>query len=1093
MSTRPVLLLTFAANDLKNVGMEAAQLREIAAQQPELDCHCVEALTVDKLKNAVVECGERLLMYHFSGHASPHALALTESQFLDSVRFARTLIPERKRLAFVFLNGCKSYGHLSVLTAKGVKAFIVTNTSIGDTMAMQLSAAFYELFLCKDVPLKSAFELAAAATNTGYKPNVLLVNPGEPESAPLSHAQWVLVIHADYPEVVNWRLADFVNPPKNNKIPRLLTQNAGNPSYFLGREADLAAISTAFSDSLQPLFLVNGEGGIGKTTLAARYWHLKQSTYNHLGWLNAASGIEAALLSLMLTFGIRFEPQDTTAMQIQKIVQQLNDLEHPVLLVFDNADDSADLEAHFMVLQQLTNCHILITTRVHELADARVHQVKPLSETEALTLFAHHYKALIDNELALLKNIFEAVGYNTLVIELLAKNLKVLNRSQSNAYPIARLLEDLQTKGLLAILTKEVQVTYKSQSLRKAKPEEIIRAMYDLHPLSAASVYLLSNFAVLPSIAIPFETFCDLLKPTDVDAFEANLADLRQKGWIRFDESEDGYKVSSVVQAVVHDKNKEQLREDCDTLIKTLQNKLKRDTLHEENYKRSTAFTHYAESIVGSFPKPNMDIIILCDQIGTYHEVLGNLNKALKFYKDCKRFQEELYALDASNINFIIGLANSHCKLGNIYTELGYLEKALKFYKLYNQVEEELYIIYPSSVGFKYELAISYSKLGQTYVNLGDLEKALKFFEDYNVLIKELYTLDSSNVKFKKELLISYSLLGEEYTKLEKLNKSLAFYEDSNILAKELYISYPDNIDFKERLAVSYSQIGSTHFILGHLKKALAFYELSNGLKAELCANYPANVSFKDSLAISYSQLGDMHTSLGSLDKALKFYESSNRLEEELCASYPSNIFFKQNLAISYSKLGEIHAEIGDLERALSFHKTYNHLCEDLHMLYPLNINIKNNLATSHYRLGETYASLREFGKAFKFYETFNRLCGELYRQASSNVSFKRNLAISYSKLGVICTNLGSLDEALPHMKIAYHMFVDLYESTPTPLHYEYLKRTEMMLQMQTGCRSFLLKPLLWFLKLPFMNETVKKIEEQHTKELRENYPNLQK
>jgi hypothetical protein len=43
-----------------------------------------------------------------------------------------------------------------------------------------------------------------------------------------------------------------------SEMPRLLTQNAENPSYFLGRESDLDAIQRAFAEKLQPLFLVNG-------------------------------------------------------------------------------------------------------------------------------------------------------------------------------------------------------------------------------------------------------------------------------------------------------------------------------------------------------------------------------------------------------------------------------------------------------------------------------------------------------------------------------------------------------------------------------------------------------------------------------------------------------------------------------------------------------------------------------------------------------------------------------------------------------------------------------------------------------------------
>jgi tetratricopeptide (TPR) repeat protein len=998
MSNQPIILLTFAKNDLNSVSEEAKQIHALVSAQPLMEAVCVEDANKEKLGQSVADIGKRLRMYHFSGHANPHELVLDDFMKLDKIRFSRLLKSGGGSLDFVFLNGCHSYGHVAHLTANRVKAVIVTSTSIGDRMATKLSIAFYKLFFTKNYTLQKAFEGAEAMAATGYIPYLHIAYPGEIDANVSLKAMWTLVINEDYKEVIDWRLEDFINPPKNNKIPRLLTANAGNPSYFLGREADLAAIATAFSDSLQPLFLVNGEGGIGKTTLASRYWHLKQSTYKHLGWLNAASGIKDALLSLQFTFGIRFEPQDTPAMQLQKMVQQLNDLEHPVLLVFDNADDSADLEAHFMVLQQLTNCHLLITTRVHELADARVHQVKPLSEMEALKLFAHHYKALIDNELALLKNIFEAVGYNTLVIELLAKNLKVLNRSQSNAYPIARLLEDLQTKGLLAILTKEVQVTYQSQALRKAKPEEIIRAMYDLHPLSAESVYLLNNFAVLPSVAIPFETFCDLLKPTNVDACEANLADLRQKGWIRFDESEDGYKVSSVVQAVVRDKNKDQLREDCDTLIDTLKNKLERDTLHEENYKYSPIFAHYAESVVSVFSEPDWDMVLLTQGIGNFHTDTGNLKKALDFYLRMKQTLESLCETNPKNTDFKNGLAISYSKLGETHASLGHLEQALTFYEAQHQLGAELYAHDPKNVGFKNGLAISYSKLGETHTSLGHLEQALTFYESDLKLCAELYALDPSNVGFKNGLASSYFKLGETYASLGHLEQALSFYEAQNKLAAELYAIYPLNVGFKNGLASSYSKLGETRASLGHLEQALTFYESDLKLCAELYALYPSNVGFKNGLAISYEKLGETHASLGHLEQALTFYESETVLFEELYALDPSNVGFKNGLAISYSQLGETHASLGHLEQALPFYEDYKRLSAELYALDPKNVGFKNGLAVSYYKLGTIYKKLNQ-QRGIEHFKKAETLWIELVRDAPMYAEYQKNLRIIQQEL----------------------------------------------------------------------------------------------
>ena len=56
------------------------------------------------------------------------------------------------------------------------------------------------------------------------------------------------------------------------KIPRFLTQKPFYTNFFIGRDTDLAAIETDYQKNNHLLVLVNGEGGMGKTTLAAQYW-----------------------------------------------------------------------------------------------------------------------------------------------------------------------------------------------------------------------------------------------------------------------------------------------------------------------------------------------------------------------------------------------------------------------------------------------------------------------------------------------------------------------------------------------------------------------------------------------------------------------------------------------------------------------------------------------------------------------------------------------------------------------------------------------------------------------------------------------------
>jgi tetratricopeptide (TPR) repeat protein len=641
------------------------------------------------------------------------------------------------------------------------------------------------------------------------------------------------------------------------KTPRFLTQKPFNTNFFIGRDTDLAAIETDYQKNNHLLVLVNGEGGMGKTTLAARYWFLHEARYTHLAWVFADRGIGNALISLSGSLGVSFSPNDNEATQIIRITEAINNLESPCLLVFDNANDAKDLEKHFVTLRRLSNCQVLLTSRVTALQDVPVHRVKPLDSAFAVQVFTEHYPKYSESDAPLLNSLLHAVGFNTLVIELLAKNLTVFNKFKTQ-YSLATLVADLQQRGLLAVQGKAVKTLYQADTLRTETPDSIIAAMYDVSALSDMERYLLNNFAILPAENIPYTRFIELLKPDNSDIFDDSLSSLQQKGWIDYFETTGDFKISPVIQHITKLKNKTTLLDDCDTLIDTLKDELHPDNIHKDNYTFSAIFSRYAETVVAAFDAPNYNAALLCERIGTYYTTIGNLDKALAFYEK---------------------------------------ERA---------ISQELCVLQPDDEYNKNVLAISYEKLGTTHTSLGNLDKALGLYEEYYRLAAALYAANPNNVEFKNGLAISYQFLGNTHTSLGNLDKALGFYEELNKLFEELYAANPNNVEFKNGLAISYERLGGTHTSLGNLDKALGFYEESNRLGKELYAANPNNVAFKNGLAVSYSQLGRFYQDKNQDKKQARIYfEQCQTLWTELATSFPSYVEFQKNLKWVQGRLSE--------------------------------------------------------------------------------------------------------------------------------------------------------------------------------------------
>ncbi|MFA5985106.1 MAG: tetratricopeptide repeat protein [Methylococcaceae bacterium] len=746
-------------------------------------------------------------------------------------------------------------------------------------------------------------------------------------------------------------------------IEHCLTALPFIPSVFEGREADLLAIKQKLTANNEQhvLLLVNGQGGIGKTSIAAKYWQRYQGDYQHCAWIFVQASIQDALLSLALPLKLRFAEEWNKQQCLDCLLQALANLEQPCLLILDNVNDKQILEQGFVLLGRCPNFHILLTTRITHFEQAQSYAVGALPEQQAIAVFKTHYPKHQPADDALLLHIHRHVGGNTLVLELIAKTLQQRN-VMTVSYGLANLLEDLKRQGVLSTLNSHnVNTHYQSDgiALRQDTPEAIITAMFDLAGLSEAELSLLSVFSVLPAENIRYAMLEILL--TDFDNLAETVLALAQKGWLDH-EAETDFKISPVLQEVIQTKHELRLLDDCTNLINGLVEQLDYESgtghIINNDYQQAALYVRYAESVVKAIPSAEKGLAFLCERLGNFFKATGNLRQAL-----------------------------------------GYFEEETELFKT-------LYEAYPNHVEFKNGLAVSYSKLGATHAALGNLDQALGYFEEGLKLSQDLYAAYPNHVEFKNGLAVSYSKLGERHTALGKLDQALGYFEEGLKLSQDLYAAYPNHVEFKNGLAISYSKLGETHVALGNLERALEDFEEDLKLSQDLYAVYPNHVEFKNGLAVSYSKLGATHTALGNLDQALGYFEAFYRLIQDLYAAYPNHVGFKNGLAISYSKLGATHMALGNLERALEDFEEDLKLCQELYAAYPNHVEFKNGLAVANSQLARLHKALNNAEKSLEYLKRCQQIWKELCTDSPNHAEFKNNLAWVESELYDITSNL---------------------------------------------------------------------------------------
>ena len=638
------------------------------------------------------------------------------------------------------------------------------------------------------------------------------------------------------------------------EIKRYLTNQPFFPIIFEGRDTDIEKIHEKLFGAQNSLLLVNGEGGMGKTSVAAKYWEKYAQAYKHLAWVFAENNMRDALLNIAPKLQIQFPQTMEADDRFSELLTALTNLDAPCLLVIDNANDGDDLARYYNAIASCKNFHVLFTSRITEFENAVPYKIEPLKPEETIKVFKKHYPKHRTDDNNLLLQLREAVGGNTLVMELMAKNLHEININEI-FYSLNDLVNDFKNLGLLHISQEEkisIPEKGKHHAFIKIEPTRLIAALYDemetIKPLTDGEKQILSNLSVLPAENISYEMLKTLLTPDNARTFSKTLTGLAQRGWIEKSYSDETtqYKISPVVQHITREKNKEVLYNHNESMLENLIQKLNYEVgtgnLININYDDASLFVHFAEFIIKNL-KRNSDLLaILIETIGSFYETIGNLPKSLNFFEYHLLSQESLNSAFPNDLATQKGLSISYFKIAGIYFELGKLDNAMYYLEKEIKLINELRTKNPEDIYLLHSLAVTFCKMGDIFRATGDYHNSLEFYKQYNRIEKKINDYQFNFYDFQHNLAVSFCCLGIAYQDLYDWEQALTSFKEYNRLSKELWVNNPESVDFKYNNAISCQYLGSAYDILGYNENAHKFYNEYISLVTELYKAYPGNL-----------------------------------------------------------------------------------------------------------------------------------------------------------------------------------------------------------------------------------------------------------
>jgi tetratricopeptide (TPR) repeat protein len=642
---------------------------------------------------------------------------------------------------------------------------------------------------------------------------------------------------------------------QNNKheVPKQLTTKTSTyDNNFIGREDEIKAIDEML-DKSNSLLLINGIGGIGKSSLANHYLYIREKEFDYYGFIE---GLGSFISEFRNSLDLKSQKEDEL---YREIIYKLQKLNGNKLLVIDNVED---IEANKTLIEMILSLgkykyKILFTSR-RKIKKVKSYHLDTLLPIDAQKLFLSYYKT---DEVEKVDMVIEYLGLHTLFIKLVADTI------ENEGYSLDDILQKFENGELSKI-----------EFIDEKSGDEItfnynLQELFSMQNLKDEYVLLLKRLAVLPSIDIELSFLEDIL---DEERLKGRLNFLVGRGWLI--ESDEAYKLHQIIKEYILSNHIPTFEEieiiiDCFKQIMGYTD----DAQVVANNRGNLVYFESVTILLKKLEIKNRKVGSFFNNFGNVYRHLGMYLKAKPLYRNALKVFEEKYPYISTD------MATSYDNLAIVYNSIGDYQRA-------EQLSFEALIIREETLGEEHPVtAISYNNLAEVYRSMGKYEKAEVFY------IKALQIYEKV---FDKE---EHPFIATSYGNLALVYDSMEVYEKAQPLyLRALEISEIIWGEEHPNTARSYNDLGLFYWSMEEYEKAEPLYLKSLQIREKVLGEEHSDT------AISYNNIALLYSSIKSYNKARPLYIKALKIREKILGEeHPETANSYYNLAEYYVLIEE--------------------------------------------------------------------------------------------------------------------------------------------------------------------------------------------